>query len=433
MISRRSESGVALVMALMILLVLGILVPSLILLQQKDVKDTVSSGRKTTSLQLAEAGQDRAAWKLRESDETFADAAAGTNLAGYNDDQTYTDVNGGQYKVNINPGPGVSQVTVIAKGKADGADDVRAIQAIYSKGSTIGAMSVNGALQYKPNLNIEWGPVVTFSNITQTPANRYPRKFASGSITGRDTANDSMNGALPSGNWADYDYVAFYDLGTAPTINLAHYLNKAKNSLVQPILKKGSGNGNASPWSDGGFPSGYYPATAQGGSSGNANGVKMEKGSGGGNFDFECATCTIYIEGEVKRWPSGTWVDAEAVIVTGDLDFNGGGHPYSVEIPDAAEEEYLFEPDGVNYWNSKGWNGGDTITLTDMGYHGFMYVGGDVGNAGGGANMVGAIFVNGEVTTNTMSVYYDAAVTTGIKMSNSQIIRMSWDEVRVPW
>jgi hypothetical protein len=291
-------------------------------------------------------------------------------------------------------------------------------------------MSVNGALQYKPNLNIEWGPVITYSAITQSPANYYPRKFSAGAITGRDTVNDSMNGAMPSGDWAHYDYASFYDLGTAPTINLTYYLNLAKNSIV-PLLAKGTGSGNASPWTAGGFNSGYYPATAQGGSTGNSNGVKVEKGTGSGNYYFSSSTSVIYVEGDVQRWPSGTWVDSEAMIVTGNSDFNGGGNTYDATIPPAAQDEYRYSPDGVNYWASKGWTAGGTAHLTDVGMHGFLYVGGNVGNAGGGATMVGAIMVNGGVTTNTMTVYYDAAVTSNIKLSNAPIQRYSWDEIRV--
>ena len=60
-------------------------------------------------------------------------------------------------------------------------------------------------------------------------------------------------------------------------------------------------------------------------------------------------------------------------------------------------------------------------------------LGGNVGNAGGGSTLVGAIFVNGSITTNTTTVYYDSTVTSNIKLSNAVITRSSWDEIRTPW
>ena len=76
---------------------------------------------------------------------------------------------------------------------------------------------------------------------------------------------------------------------------------------------------------------------------------------------------------------------------------------------------------------------GPSVTLSDVGFHGFMYVGGDVENAGGGSTLVGAIFVNGTITTNTTTVYYDQSVTNNIKLTNATVSRSSWDEIRVSW
>lgn len=425
--SLRSRRGWALVMALLLLMVLGVLIPALVRLAQKDSKDTVSSAKKTTALQLAEAGQDRGAWKLRESDQIWTDATTGVPIPNYDDDTTFTDVPGGSYKIQIGTGPTPGTVMILAKGQTTGQTDVRAIKAVYTKGQVIGALSVNGALQYKPNLDVEWGPVVSFNSITQTPANYYPRKFSAGQIVGRDTVNDSNNGAMPANDWAHYDYAAFYDLGNAPTVDLAYYLNKAKATRMGTILQKGTGSGNASPDTSAGYPSGYYPSST------NPNGVKLQKGTGSGNLSFVCSTCVIYVEGNVNRFPSGTWLNVEALIVTGDSDLNAGGNAYTATIPNNAQDEYQYVPDGVNYWASNGWTNGGTKNLTDVGLHGFMYVGGNITNAGGGGTIVGGLFVNGSITTNTTTVYYDDAIVNGVKVANATIQRTSWDEVRVPW
>jgi hypothetical protein len=423
---KKSNGGMVLAAVILILLVLGILVPALVRSIHKESQDTVKSGKKTVALQMAEAGQDRGAWKLRESDDLWDQAAAGTPITDYNNDRTFTDVSGGEYKIQITTGTVVGTVVVISKGRATGTTDVRAIRAVYTKGITLGAISVNGAMDYRPNLGVEWGPVVTFTSITSNPPNKYPRKFSAGQITGRDTVNDSNNGAMPSGNWAAYDYAAFYDLGTPPVVDLDYYKTVAKNTIVATVLKKGTGSGDASPDTSGGFNSGYYPSST------NPNGVKIEKGTGAGNFTFTCSTCVIYIEGEVKRYPNGAFLNVEALVVTDDMDFNAGGTPYTTTIPNTASDEYQYVPDGVNYWTASGWANGAAVTV-DAGFHGFLYVGGNVDNAGGGSTMVGAMYINGEITTNTTTVYYDSSVTNNVKISNATVYRQSWDEVRVSW
>jgi hypothetical protein len=424
---RKSSRGWALITAVLILTIVAIIVPALIRLIQKDTKDSVVSGKKTIALQLAEAGQDRGAWKLRESDNMWNTAASGVAIAGYNDDVVYSDVDGGQYKISISTSTELGKVQIISKGRSTGETDIRAIKAIYSRGAVLGAMSVNGALQYRPNLNVHWGPVVTFTSITQDPDEHYPRKYSAGQIVGRDVVNDSDNGAMPSGNWAISDYAAFYDLGAVPVVDLDYYKTKAKASIVEPVLKRGSGSGDAAPYTGDGYNSGYYPGTT------NSGGVKVEKGTGSGNLSFACSTCVVYIEGEVKRYPSGTWLDVEALVVTGDMDFNGGGNSYTTTIPNLASEEYQYVSEGTQKWTDEGWTDGGSETVTDCGFHGFLYVGGNVTNAGGGSTLVGAIFVNGTITTNTTTVYYDSAVTNNVRLSNAVINRDSWDEIRTSW
>ena len=98
------------------------------------------------------------------------------------------------------------------------------------------------------------------------------------------------------------------------------------------------------------------------------------------------------------------------------MDFNAGGTSYDATIPGNAQDEYQY-PSAETYWTSKGWNNNDPYTVTNAGFHGFLFCGGSVDNAGGGSTMVGALFVLGDVTTNTMVLYYDADV--GSWSSNS--------------
>ena len=73
------------------------------------------------------------------------------------------------------------------------------------------------------------------------------------------------------------------------------------------------------------------------------------------------------------------------------------------------------------------------VTLANVGMHGFLYCGGDVKNAGGNTILVGALFVAGNLTVNTTTIYYDSTVGNNILYENATISRVSWDETRTTW
>ncbi len=425
----KKRNGFALATIVLALTLLAILVPTLIKLMQKDSKDAQGNAKKTTAFQLAEAGQDRGAWKLRESDTIWSQAIAGTAISGYNNDVTYTDVDGGQYKILFTAGPLSGQVTVTSKGLTTNTTDVRAIRGIYSKGTVAGALSVVGGLNWKPNLNVEWGPVVAYNSITSTPANRYPRKYSAGGISGYDTDPTSPNGAMPGDNWSTYDYASYYNLGTAPTIDLNSYRALALNSCVPP-LRKGSGSGAAEhALGPNGCDSGYYRTNP---SSGAVN-VKIDVASGGGNYTLTCATCVIFTEGAVTSFPNNSWLNVRALVAVGDVDFNAKNTTFVATVPATAQNEYQYSTAGTTYWTSKGWTNGGTYSIANCGMHGFLYTGGDLQNAGGNSIIVGALFVNGSLTVNTTTVYYDSAVGNNILYQSATISRASWDEIRTTW
>src|ERR1041385_4131843 len=130
--TKRSERGMALSVVVLMLAVLAILIPLMVQWIQKEAKDTVRESKKTTSFHLAEVGQDRGAWKLRESDTVWSNAVAGLTLTNYDGSFEFVDVPGGSYKVQFTPGPGPAQVTILSKGKAANTTEVRAIRAVYT-------------------------------------------------------------------------------------------------------------------------------------------------------------------------------------------------------------------------------------------------------------------------------------------------------------
>jgi hypothetical protein len=418
---KKKNTGYVLAGAILVLAVLAILIPSILLLTQKDAKDSVAIDLKTKAFQLAEAGQDRGIWKLRESDTTWANAVAGTIISGYHDDVVYADVNGGTYKIKFVAGPAPGQVTVISKGKATNSTDVRAISGIYSKGVVSGALSVVGGLDWKPNLHVEWGPVVAYNSITSTPSDRYPRKYSAGSISGYDTDPTAPNGAMPGENWSAYDYASYYSLGAAPTIDLDSYRALAKKSCVPP-LKKATGNSAAAHLVTT-CDTGYYTEDAS-----------IDKpGGGSSDYTFTCSTCVIFIEGTIKSFPNDSWLDVRALLATGDVDFNAKNTTYLADIPSTAQDEYRYAPTATAYWAGKGWTNGGTYSIANCGMHGFLYSGGDLKNAGGNTILVGALFIAGALSANTTTIYYDSAVANNVLFQTSTISRISWDEIRLAW
>jgi hypothetical protein len=65
--------------------------------------------------------------------------------------------------------------------------------------------------------------------------------------------------------------------------------------------------------------------------------------------------------------------------------------------------------------------------------HGFMYVGKNLSNTGGGGNgtFIGSVYVEGTVSLNSNSnatIYHDAAVAEEIETLGASLYRESWEE-----
>lgn len=414
----RRTSGSVLVGILMALLLVGMIVPALVLRIQKESKDTVREKRKTTALQLAEAGQDRGAWKLRESGQVWLDALDGIVPSGYDGISEFTDVAGGRYKIHISSGPAPDEVTVVSKGRATDAEEVRAIEAVYSKSAyPVSALSVNSALTWKPNLRVHWGPVLTYGSIEASPGGLlFPRKFSAGQIVGRDVVNDADNGAMPGDEWDVYDYVAFYDLGVPPTIDLEYYRTQAKAMTgIEPMK-----NAVQDP-----LGSGYFtPTTSQG--------LTIERTSNPKDYILDCPTCVLFVEGAVNKFPNGAELQVKALVVMGDMDFNADDLNLTVDVPCEASLEYQHS--GLGTYFSDNWTDCDPANLTGVGMQGFLYVGEDMENAGGGATLHGALFLVGDIKVNTFTIYYDDAIAQSIETAGTgQLYRTSWDEIVTNW
>jgi len=290
-------------------------------------------------------------------------------------------------------------------------------------------MSVSGGITYRPNLHVHWGPIVSYTSMDFSGGRDYfPRKYSAGAVTPLDSVDDASNGAMPSAAWSTYDWTSFYDLGVQPSINTATYKQMARNSIV-PQLRIGTGSGAANHETSGGFDSGYYYEPSL---PGYPKGFKIDLPSGGGAYTFDSSTSVIYIEGNVVAFPNTSWLNVKALVVTGNLDFNARGGSYTAAIPSHAADEYQH-PSAASSWLSA-WNPpATTYPLSNLGMHGFLYVGGDLTTGAGGASMCGAIFVGGGVSINTFTLYYDQDIANNVLINNAKITRSSWDEIVTGW
>ncbi|MGQ0643903.1 MAG: hypothetical protein ACT4O3_00220, partial [Elusimicrobiota bacterium] len=227
----RGESGGFILVTGVLLLVVGmIMTPMLVDWMQLENKWSMKQKKSHAALALAEAGVDRAVWKLGEHATYWDGAAAGAVFTGYNNDVVYTDVSGGSYRVKVSSGPDTGQITVVATGKDRTNLEFRAIEVIYDKNPIVASM-------YAPTLGISgsaevhWGPLMSMSTIDLAgSANVYwPRKMSRGAITGsgslgsRDTSPTAPN--TDGVEWWSYNSFPVPD---PPAVDLDHYKETAK-------------------------------------------------------------------------------------------------------------------------------------------------------------------------------------------------------------
>ena len=185
-----NRSGQVLIIAIGILLFLAIALPSIVLLTQNESRWTLKEQRTTRAYQLAESAVEHGFQNLLLSTSTWYDVEAGTPINGFEFDQKYTGVYGGEYEIKYAAGPAISQVTITGVGRAttaDGTKDLRAIKAVYANASGLtNAITAGNTVTIGASVNVEWGAVISYTSID--PGGRtHPRFYTSGSITGVDT------------------------------------------------------------------------------------------------------------------------------------------------------------------------------------------------------------------------------------------------------
>src|SRR4051812_10401553 len=132
----RNSKGQIIIGAIVLLLILAILVPGIISYVQNESKWTVKEQRTTRAFQLAESAVERGFQQIILSTVTWSTLQAGGALTGFNYDQTYTDLSGGQYEIKMISGPGTQTATITGVGRDTSNHEIRAVQVIYSNSAS---------------------------------------------------------------------------------------------------------------------------------------------------------------------------------------------------------------------------------------------------------------------------------------------------------
>ncbi|MDO8806181.1 MAG: hypothetical protein Q7R35_17330 [Elusimicrobiota bacterium] len=409
----------AMTMVIVIMLFLLLMFPVMNMFVQNEGKWSVKEKKATAAFHMAEAGVDRARWKLLENDDMWTITSTGT-LAGYHFDKVYTAEDGGTYAINITSHPTDPDKRIVESvGRDKTRAQARRIKQVLLNGNAadFATRASNLVSNTGGNDHIEWGSVVSGNSIDAT-ARTFPRYYSAGHVTPQD-------GGSTTSNTDNVYWWSYYAIPPLPNIKFSSYLASATASGAAPT---GCGNAKAST---------YYRV---------------------GNATFsgcnDITNKTYYITGDATFSAGSSQFIRGTVIVLGDLAFGGAAGAagkYAARLPSEAWKEYgnnwahylTFDPvvsgAPATYAAALSSNylaANKTYTLDNVIIHGFIYTGGDQGLVGGGnCNINGVLMSAHDATmgTSTMGIYYDDQVATGILLQGVDIVSDSWYEVPPVW
>lgn len=442
--AKRRQGQMAITMVLSILLFLMLMFPVMNLFVQNEGKWSVKEKKSTTAFHLAEAGIDRARWKLLENDDFWYVTATGT-LAGYHFDQVYegdTAAGAGTYTINITSDPvDATKRIVESVGRDKTSSQIRRIRAVLinDNNANFATRAANLVSNTGGNDHIEWGPVISGNSIETctgggacTPAKTsfriFPRYFSSGHVTPQD-------GGSTAASTDDIYWWSYYEVPPFPNVNFSAYISSA----------------NASDALYGGAPNGC----------GKTTGAKYHHTALMGAAEFkncqDTSGRTYYIDlgVDVTFKSGGTNFIRGTVIMQGNFIISGSGGAngaYPAKLPPQAWKEYghdattwahykVFDPGCPHATYAAALNAnylptGVTYNLSNVLIHGFAYTGGSQGLQGGGNCNINGVLLsaqNATMGTSTMGIYYDDEVAQDIMMQGVVIKLHSWYEVKAEW
>jgi len=249
-------------------------------------------------------------------------------------------------------------------------------------------------------LKIHWGPIICLDGSSSTAwsmpnpidAQRYPRKFSNGGLSGGTYTRAGLTPGL--GPVSDQqEYWAYAAMTPPPIIDELTYIQLAKNESmsITPPVSKISGSPIAATGCAGGNPNCGYFVTTTGDTAVFGSGYSLSGGP------------VVYVEGSAEFGQIA--IDSAAVIVTGALTVNNtsGGATLNLHVPSTAPSEYPYDASAQPCQGKEGNTQADSVPLYDCAsttlfsdpiqFRGFLYVKGNFVVDAVGWSMVGALQV----------------------------------------
>lgn len=440
---KRSSSGQVIIIVLVVLVLISLFVPLLVKMSQQEAAWTVKERQSSLAFHLAEAGIDRGIWKLKESTATFTTAMAGTTITNYNFDKTFTDIDGGIYRIKFSSGTGTRQVIIYAEGKDTGKNEVRAIKCVVQNQTIPGAIISGGTIKWQNDFMVHWGPVMSQSNIeinATAAKDYYPRKFSRQVVTGSASNPRDTNGLTPP-NTDNVEWWSDYQVPELPVLNFPEMRDSASKNSTLNVYGCSKGT-TKSAWTTYKCNS-NMPVPANH----NMHLCNIDRHS------LSKKGYTWYWDGDVA-FTGAAAADGCGlvgnVIVRGNLYIDCGDNYYFTgPVPTEAWREYAkFDTKTVTQYpgdaglqkcnatfqfGNETWTGGVPYYNTDVGIKGFIYVGGDL-ILNGIMDVSGAFWVKGNVTrlkgagTDPILVFFDDQLV--VPALNVVLVQKSWQETR---
>ncbi|MDX6771088.1 MAG: hypothetical protein SF051_16270 [Elusimicrobiota bacterium] len=429
LLSRRDgRSGQVLAGVVMLLLLLMIIVPAMVKWVQEDTKMAVKDSKASHAFALAEAAVDRGMWKLKSTTTTWENAVSAIQIPGYQFDVTYNDVSSGTYRINFSSGlyAGVPVVMVWGEGRDEHRKETRSIQVVYQNTSAPGAIISGAALTESGQAISHWGPVMAWNNInrTGTAYNRhYPRALSKQSVLPYDT-----NGVTPP-NTDNLEWWSSYDVPELPQFDFAAMKSSAQATNTYNCNGSWNSTGNnrvpcntgcvttcsvTNLYRDNRYNSNhiwYWDSANVTLNGTGVNGTVIIRGNAtmlGSDYYGTNPAQTVNM-----RVPADAWIEYQKIDTTSKNQYPG-------DIGNRSSNNYYVL--GTNS-TAEG-----SPVGSDLGFKGFLYVGGNIDFSGGDADVHGAVWVvgNWNASGNTV-VFYDD--TLSLPMLNVVLVRKSWKEV----
>lgn len=230
-----NTKGNILPMVVAIMLLLMIIIPTIVEWSRQQTKTSIKIQGRTIATNLAEAGIERAVWKISTSTGTWDEILKGNPIPGYNFDVLYDDIEGGVYRIKFSSGPDYKNVTIISEGKDTKTGDVRAIKAVYKNQVIPGAIISKGQVHLGNHFYVHWGPVMGHGDIILEDGENskcfFPRKFSRNVVWSKSNSYPRDTNGLNPPNQGE-DWWSDYPVPDLPILDFATLRSSASANCV---------------------------------------------------------------------------------------------------------------------------------------------------------------------------------------------------------